>query len=302
MNKILSPVFDALNSVLLGKEHQVKLALTCLLAKGHLLIEDLPGMGKTTLSHALANVFSMQYQRIQFTSDMMPSDIIGSSIFQQRSENSEAGFVLHKGPVFTQLLLADEINRATPKTQSALLEAMEERQVSVDNQTLPLPDPFFVVATQNPASQAGTYVLPESQLDRFLMRITLGYPSQEAEALLLKGKNIKSDALNQVLSLESFKLCQQHVADVVASDVLISYVMRLVQATREHEQLSYGLSPRASLALLNAAKAWAYLDGRNHVIPDDVQIVFPHVCNHRLSIDDGQSITQGIINNVPVVI
>lgn len=302
MNKILSPVFDALNSVLLGKEHQVKLALTCLLAKGHLLIEDLPGMGKTTLSHALANVFSMQYQRIQFTSDMMPSDIIGSSIFQQRSENSEAGFVLHKGPVFTQLLLADEINRATPKTQSALLEAMEERQVSVDNQTLPLPDPFFVVATQNPASQAGTYVLPESQLDRFLMRITLGYPSQEAEALFLKGKNIKSDALNQVLSLESFKLCQQNIADVVASDVLISYVMRLVQATREHEQLSYGLSPRASLALLNAAKAWAYLDGRNHVIPDDVQIVFPHVCNHRLSIDDAQSITQGIINNVPVVI
>jgi len=302
VNPTLSPVLDALNRVLLGKEHQVKLALTCLLAKGHLLIEDLPGMGKTTLSHALANVFSMQYQRIQFTSDMMPSDIIGSSVFQARSEHSEAGFVLHKGPVFTQLLLADEINRATPKTQSALLEAMEERQVSVDNQTLPLPDPFFVVATQNPASQAGTYVLPESQLDRFLMRITLGYPSKEAEALLLKGENIKTDTLKQVLSLESFKLCQQQVSDVIASDVLLSYIMRLVQATRDHEQLSYGLSPRASLALLNAAKAWAYLDGRNHVIPDDVQIVFPHVANHRLSIQEGQFLVQGIINNTPVVI
>ena len=302
VNTTLLPVLNALNNVLLGKEHQVKLALTCLLAKGHLLIEDLPGMGKTTLSHALANVFSMEYQRIQFTSDMLPSDIIGSSIFQHRTETSAAGFVLHKGPVFTQLLLADEINRATPKTQSALLEAMEERQVSVDNQTLPLPDPFFVVAAQNPASQAGTYVLPESQLDRFLMRITLGYPSKEAEALLLKGENIKSDTLDQVLSLESFKECQQQVCDVVTSDALIAYIMRLVQATREHEQLNCGLSPRASLALLNAAKSWAYLEGRNHVIPDDVQSVFPHVANHRLSLDTAQPIVQGIINNVPVVV
>lgn len=302
MNTTLLPVLNALNNVLLGKEHQVKLALTCLLSKGHLLIEDLPGMGKTTLSHALANVFAMQYQRIQFTSDMLPSDIIGSSIFQQRTENAEAGFVLHKGPVFTQLLLADEINRATPKTQSALLEAMEERQVSVDNQTLPLPDPFFVIATQNPVSQAGTYVLPESQLDRFLMRIKLGYPSKEAEALLLKGQNVKSDSLNQVMSLDAFKKCQQQVSDVMASDALISYVMRLVQATREHEQLSCGLSPRASLALLNAAKAWAYLEGRNHVIPDDVQAVFPHVASHRLSLDAAQSIVQGLINNVPVVV
>jgi MoxR-like ATPase len=281
MDAKLSSVLSNLNQVILGKEHQIKLALTCLLAKGHLLIEDLPGMGKTTLSHALANVLGLQYQRIQFTSDMLPSDILGSSVYQK--ELTGAGqFVFHKGPVFSQVVLADEINRATPKTQSALLEAMEERQVSVDGQTHPLPSPFFVIATQNPLSQAGTFPLPESQLDRFLMRIELGYPVAKAERLLLEGKNRHANELQPMLNLHELEQYQLAVKNVQVSHAVLDYIQRLLAATREDPALTYGLSPRAALALLNSAKSWALLSGREHVLPDDVQVVFLAVVEHRL--------------------
>lgn len=288
MNPKLQSVLNLLNKAVLGKEHQIKLALSCMLAEGHLLIEDLPGMGKTTLSHALANVLGLQYQRIQFTSDMLPADILGSSVFQQQSVTTEAGFVLHKGPVFSQLVLADEINRATPKTQSALLEAMEEHQVSIDGQTHELPTPFFVIATQNPVSQSGTFPLPESQMDRFLMRIRLGYPSEEAERLLLEGKKYALKEIQQVMSHDDFVELQKGVSEVLASDTLLDYLQRLVKATRDHADLHYGLSPRGALALLNAAKAWAYLEGRDHVLPDDVQSVFLPVVEHRLLAAMGQ--------------
>lgn len=288
MNPKLQSVLAVLNKAVLGKQHQLKLAFSCMLAEGHLLIEDLPGMGKTTLSHALANVLGLQYQRIQFTSDMLPADIVGSSVFQQQTPQSDAGFVLHKGPVFSQLVLADEINRATPKTQSALLEAMEEHQVSIDGQTYELPSPFFVIATQNPASQAGTFALPESQLDRFLMRIKLGYPSEQAERMLLEGKKHTLSSVDQVMSHEDFISLQNEAKKVLASDSLLDYLQRLVKATREHPQLQYGLSPRGSLSLLNGAKAWALLEGRDHVLPDDVQSVFLPVVEHRLASAMGQ--------------
>ena len=301
--KLLS-VLSALNSVVLGKEHQIKLSLSCLLAKGHLLIEDLPGMGKTTLSHAIAKVLGFQYQRIQFTSDMLPSDIVGSSVYQQQVNGQEAGFVLHKGPIFSQLVLADEINRATPKTQSALLEAMEERQVSIDGQTQVLPRPFFVIATQNPSSQSGTFPLPESQLDRFLMKIELGYPTEEAERLLLEGNKIQADNVETLLTLEDFFSYQKKIEQVVTSSVLLDYLQRLVAATRNHKDLSYGLSPRGSLALLNSAKAWAMLSGRDHVIPDDVQAVFLPVAEHRLASAMGRfdpNLCQTILNTTAVL-
>lgn len=301
--KLLS-VLSALNSVVLGKEHQIKLSLSCLLAKGHLLIEDLPGMGKTTLSHAIAKALGFQYQRIQFTSDMLPSDIVGSSVYQQQVNGQEAGFVLHKGPIFSQLVLADEINRATPKTQSALLEAMEERQVSIDGKTQKLPKPFFVIATQNPTSQSGTFPLPESQLDRFLMKIELGYPTEEAERFLLEGKKVQADNIETLLSLDEFFLYQKKIEQVVTSSVLLDYLQRLVAATRNHKDLSYGLSPRGSLALLNAAKAWAMLSGRDHVIPDDVQAVFLPVAEHRLTSAMGRfdpNLCQTILNTTAVL-
>lgn len=304
MNPNLQSVLDVLNKAVLGKEHQLKLAFSCMLAEGHLLIEDLPGMGKTTLSHALANVLGLQYQRIQFTSDMLPADIVGSSVFQQQSPHSDAGFVLHKGPVFSQLVLADEINRATPKTQSALLEAMEEHQVSIDGQTYELPSPFFVIATQNPASQAGTFALPESQLDRFLMRIRLGYPSEQAERLLLEGKKQTLSSVDQVMSHSDFLNLQKAAKSVTASEALLDYLQRLVKATREHPQLQYGLSPRGTLALLNGAKAWALLEGRDHVLPDDVQAVFLPVVEHRLSSSMGQydaQLCEDLLQNVSVL-
>ena len=304
MDAKLKSVLASLNQVLLGKEHQIKLALSCMLAQGHLLIEDLPGMGKTTLSHALANVLGLNYQRIQFTSDMLPADILGSSVYQKDPQSGVGQFVFHQGPVFSQVVLADEINRATPKTQSALLEAMEERQVSIDGQTYGLPNPFFVIATQNPLSQSGTFPLPESQLDRFLMRIELGYPAPAAERLLLEGKGLMASGIPASLNLHELEQFQLLVKNVQASQALLDYLQRLLAATREHPSLTYGLSPRAALALLNSAKAWAFLHGRSHVLPDDVQAVFLSVVEHRLvdaMQDQGAYICKQILNNTRVL-
>ncbi|MFY0640513.1 MAG: MoxR family ATPase [Bermanella sp.] len=304
MDAKLSSVLSALNSVVLGKEHQVKLALSCLLAKGHLLIEDLPGMGKTTLSHALANVLGLQYQRIQFTSDMLPADIVGGSIYQKDEHTQQGSFVFHPGPVFSQVVLADEINRATPKTQSALLEAMEERQVSIDGKTHQLPQPFFVIATQNPISQSGTFTLPESQLDRFLMRIELGYPNAKAERALLEGRSSSSATLSTLMNEEELAVYQSKVASVAASSALLDYIQRLIAQTREHSLLRYGLSPRAAIALLNTSKSWALLHGRDHVLPDDVQDVFRYVAQHRLEdalVDSKKDICADILQTVSVL-
>jgi MoxR-like ATPase len=280
MHSKLDACLAAVNQILLGKEPQVRLALTCLLARGHLLIEDLPGMGKTTLSHALANVLGLNFQRIQFTSDLLPGDILGTSVFDKDS----GLFVFHPGPIFAELVLADEINRATPKSQSALLEAMEEGQVTIEGATRPLPEPFFVIATQNPVSQGGTFALPESQLDRFLMRLSLGYPAKAAEKALLLGEARREmlPRLDAVLSHEQLATLQAEVPKVRASDALVDYVLRLVEATRTQPQFAWGLSPRASLALLAAARAWAFLAKRDYVIPEDVQAVLPSVVGHRL--------------------
>ncbi|UXY14353.1 MoxR family ATPase [Chitiniphilus purpureus] len=275
-----SPALAQLNRVLLGKEAQVRMALCCLLARGHLLLEDLPGVGKTTLAHALAATLGLRFQRVQFTSDLLPADLIGVSIYERDSGR----FRFHHGPVFTQLLLADEINRAPPKTQSALLEAMEEHQVTVDGTSYPLPEPFFVIATQNPQHQIGTFPLPESQLDRFLMRLELGYPDGAAERAMLAGEN-RRELLAQLGAAQdpaALVAAQQQVDTVHVAGPLLDYVQALARATRTHAALSYGLSPRALLGLVAAARAWAWLDGRDHVIPEDVQAVFPGVAGHRL--------------------
>ena len=305
MRNQLEACITAVNQVVLGKEHSVRLAVACLLAQGHLLIEDLPGMGKTTLSHALAQVLGLNYQRIQFTSDLLPGDILGTSVFDRETSQ----FVFHPGPVFAELLLADEINRATPKSQSALLEAMEEGQVTIEGATRPLPDPFFVIATQNPVSQGGTFSLPESQLDRFLMRLSLGYPSASAERQLLQGSARRAllTELQPLIARADLLAAQQQVSAVLASDALISYVLRLVEATRIHAQLAFGLSPRGSLALLAAAKAWAFLAGRDYVIPEDVQVVFPAVAEHRLREQNSPSglgsaaIVKSLLADVPAL-
>ncbi|WP_049721974.1 AAA family ATPase [Gilvimarinus polysaccharolyticus] len=288
MRDNISKACTEIGKVLLGKEHEVKLALACLLAGGHLLIEDLPGMGKTTLAHALAKVLGLDYQRVQFTSDMLPADIIGVSIFDANTSQ----FSFHSGPVFTQLLLADEINRTTPKTQSALLEAMEEQQVSIDGETRPLPQPFFVIATQNPESQMGTFALPESQLDRFLMRISLGYPSPEAERMIFSGGDPRQyiPTLSRCISAEQLIDLKRQIRTLTASDSLIDYLQRLVYATRFEQDFTHGLSPRGALALLQAAKAWAYVEGRDYVIPEDIQTVAPAVITHRVS---GADVTGG---------
>ncbi|MFI8483175.1 AAA family ATPase [Pseudomonas sp. NPDC078700] len=280
MRTQLDACLSAVNEVLLGKEQQVRLALACLLARGHLLIEDLPGMGKTTLSQALAKVLGLSFQRIQFTSDLLPGDILGTSVFDKDSGQ----FVFHQGPIFAELVLADEINRATPKSQSALLEAMEEGQVTIEGATRALPDPFFVIATQNPVSQGGTFALPESQLDRFLMRLSLGYPAKAAEKALLMGdaRRTMLPKLASVLDHRQLALLQDEVPKVRVSDALVDYVLRLVEATRSQPQFAWGLSPRASLALLAASRAWALLEGREYVIPEDVQAVLPSVVGHRL--------------------
>ena len=270
---------EQLNQVVLGKEQQVKLAVTCLLANGHLLIEDLPGMGKTTLSHALADVFQLDYQRSQFTSDMLPADVLGVSIFDQ----SKQAFSFHQGPIFSQLLLADEINRANPKTQSALLEAMEEQQVSIDGSTYTLPAPHFVIATQNPVHQSGTYPLPESQLDRFLMRLQLGYPPESAEfELLISTAKTNQRRAKPVMTPEQLQLAQQDVLEVHKSDVIVRYVMRLLHYSRTEGVYPNPLSPRAGLALIKAAQAYAYLSGKTFIDADDVKAVFPSVAEHRL--------------------
>ena len=278
--KSLQPAIDQASKLILGKGDQIRLAVACLLARGHLLIEDLPGVGKTTLAHGLARVLGLDFQRIQFTSDLLPADILGVSVYDRGS----SAFKFHPGPVFTQLILADEINRATPKAQSALLEAMEEHQVTVEGQTRPLPDPFFVIATQNPAYQIGTFPLPESQLDRFLMRIELGYPSPEAERALLQGRDRRELLAEMQACLDPPQLLalQKQTARLFASDALLDYIQALVAYTRRSPNFAGGLSPRAALGLLRAARAWAAIRGRSAVLPEDVQAVLPAVAGHRL--------------------
>jgi MoxR-like ATPase len=268
------------SKIVVGKDLQIRQSLVCLLAGGHLLIEDVPGVGKTTLAHALAIALGLRFSRVQFTSDLLPADVVGISIFD-REKN---GFAFHPGPIFSQVLLADEINRATPKTQSALLEAMEEKQVTSDGATRDLPQPFFVIATQNPAHQIGTFPLPESQLDRFLMCLSLGYPDSAAERALLLGEDRRAMLKTLEPSMQPSELIETQAAlrDVHTSDALIDYVQALVQASRQSGLFAEGLSPRAAIALLQAARGWAALEGRNHVIPEDIQSVMVPVTAHRL--------------------
>jgi MoxR-like ATPase len=281
----VADVIAAANRVILGKDTQVRLAIACLLARGHLLIEDLPGVGKTTLAQTLARLLGLQFSRIQFTSDMLPADVIGVSIY----DREHSAFRFLPGAIFSQVLLADEINRATPKTQSALLEAMEERQVTVEGETRPLPEPFFVIATQNPSTQIGTFPLPESQLDRFLLRVELGYPDRVAERELLEsgGRRDALPALTARLAPEQIVPLQQAVDQVHVSPALFDYVQALVETTRTSPRFIHGLSPRAALALLSVARAWAFLASRKMVMPEDVQAVLPSVACHRLQLADG---------------
>lgn len=305
MSSSIGQAIVELERVILGKPEVLKLAVVCLMARGHLLIEDRPGMGKTTLAHALASVFGLQWQRVQFTSDMLPADILGVSVF----DADKSHFDFQPGPIFTQLLLADEINRATPKTQSALLEAMAEHQVTLEGNSRALPQPFFVVATQNPATQTGTFPLPESQLDRFLMRLALGYPDANTEKQLLAQGGARS-SLAQVKALMSPAALQQlmqQVDKVHLSADLLDYVQRLLAQSRVEDEVVVGLSPRAGIGLLQAAKAWALLANRDYVTPDDVQAVMPAVCNHRLQRRHSQSgristgVSEWLLNKVPVV-
>lgn len=277
---LVNRVITEAGHIVLGKEYQIRLALTCMLARGHLLIEDLPGVGKTTLAHVLARLLGLHFQRIQFTSDLLPADIIGVSIF----DRGAGGFQFHPGPIFAQMILADEVNRATPKTQSALLEAMEEHQVTAEGATRPLPEPFFVIATQNPSYQIGTFPLPESQLDRFLMRIELGYPDRTAERALLKGTDRRDMLATVTPCMEPGDLMelQRAAAQVRVTDALVDYIQALVEHTRRAPEYENGLSPRAALALLAATRAWALLQGRDHALPEDVQAVLPGVAPHRL--------------------
>ncbi|OFZ66009.1 MAG: AAA family ATPase [Betaproteobacteria bacterium RBG_16_56_24] len=287
MSQNLNNVIKQAEQIILGKPQQIRLALTCLLARGHLLIEDLPGVGKTTLAHVLARTLGLQFQRIQFTSDLLPADILGVSVYQRPGTDARAGnFEFHPGPIFAQMILADEINRATPKAQSALLEAMEEQQVTIEGTTRALPDPFFVIATQNPSYQAGTFALPESQLDRFLMRIQMGYPDAHAERGLLSGVDRREIIARLSPQMESSELLalQRNARDVFVSPALLDYVQAILRYTREAARYTHGLSPRAGLALLSAARAWALLDERDAVIPEDVQVVLPGVVSHRLQV------------------
>ncbi|MDH5395745.1 MAG: AAA family ATPase [Gammaproteobacteria bacterium] len=281
-SKQLDTVVTTASNIILGKEHSLRLALACLLAKGHLLIDDLPGVGKTTLAHVLAQLLGLQFSRIQFTSDMLPADVLGISIYEQGS----AQFTFHPGPVFSNIVLADEINRATPKTQSALLEAMEEQQITLEGKTRVLPHPFFVIATQNPTEHIGTFHLPESQLDRFLMSISLGYPDEKAERELLS-TNDRREALKSLLPCldeDTLVQMQKAVEHIIVSDALLDYVQALLAYSRDENIFHYGLSPRAGLALLRVSKAWAMINGRDYVIPEDVQTVLPAVCRHRLQL------------------
>ena len=289
------------NRVLLGKPRQVKLAFTCLLAGGHLLLEDVPGVGKTTLAHALAASFALDFQRVQFTSDLLPSDIIGVSVYERETGQ----FRFHPGPIFTGLLLADEINRATPKTQSALLESMAEGQVTVDGQTHILPQPFFVVATQNPLDLAGTFPLPDSQLDRFMLRVSLDYPDAAAERALLTGSD-RRDLLAQLtpqLDVPGLTQLARQAQAATASPALLDYLQALLAASRRHADVRVGLSPRAGLALLSAARAWAMLSGRQHVLPEDIQALFVPLAAHRLVTTrgaSGDSLARSLLADVAV--
>ena len=299
MPRSVSAVADQLNQIILGKDRQIRLALACLLARGHLLIEDLPGVGKTTLAHALATSLGLRFQRVQFTSDLLPADILGVSVFNRDSSQ----FEFHAGPVFTNVVLADEVNRATPRAQSALLEAMEENQVTVEGETRPLPRPFFVIATQNPSHQIGTFPLPESQLDRFLMRIELGYPDSQAERELLSGTD-RRDLLARLqphLDGDALIRMQSEVQAVHASAALLDYVQALVRHTRSAPDFAHGLSPRAALALLQAGRAWAYMEDRDHVLPEDLQAVVPAVVGHRLApgqTTDSSSRSQSLVEKL----
>jgi MoxR-like ATPase len=276
----LHRVVQQAGKVILGKERQIRMSVACLLARGHLLIEDLPGVGKTTLAHVLAKLLGLNFHRIQFTSDMLPADIIGVSVYDRDSSS----FKFHPGPIFSQLILADEVNRATPKTQSALLEAMEEHQVTAEGETRRLPEPFFVIATQNPSNQVGTFPLPESQLDRFLMRIELGYPDRDAERSLLQGIERRDmiAVLDPCLAPGELMELQGIVKNVHAAPALLDYIQALVEHTRRSPEYTTGLSPRAALALLHASRGWALLEGRDKVLPEDVQAVLPGVAGHRL--------------------
>jgi MoxR-like ATPase len=287
MSQNLNNVIKQAEQVILGKPQQIRYALACVLARGHLLIEDLPGVGKTTLAHVLARTLGLQFQRIQFTSDLLPADILGVSVYQR--DNSK--FEFHPGPIFAQMVLADEINRATPKAQSALLEAMEEHQVTIEGTTRALPAPFFVIATQNPAYQIGTFALPESQLDRFLMRIQMGYPDAHAERGLLSGVDRREIVAQLSPQMESSELLalQKRAREIFVSAALLDYVQVILRHTREATRYMHGLSPRAGLALLSAARAWALLDSRDAVIPEDVQAVLPGVVSHRLQAIDEQT-------------
>ncbi len=292
----------AASTVVLGKTDAIRLAVTCLLAGGHLLLEDLPGLGKTTLAQALARLLGLSYQRLQCTSDLMPADVIGVSVY----DRNDGQFHFHPGPVFTQVLLADEINRATPRAQSALLEAMEERQISVEGRTLPLPVPFFVIATQNPTDQVGTYPLPESQLDRFLMRLSLGYPGRDAERELLQGRDRRAllAELTPVFGVEELLELQRQVEAVHVADALVDYLQTLLARSRELPGLTHGLSPRAGLALLRAARAWALIHGRDHVLPEDLKAVLPSVATHRLVVRESgvapEALVTQLLQTVPV--
>lgn len=293
---------DQVNALVLGKVPEVRLAFVALLSGGHLLIEDLPGLGKTTLAHALASSLGLGFQRVQFTSDLLPADVLGVSVYEAGSRQ----FQFHPGPVFTHVLLADEINRAPPRTQSALLEAMAEQQVTLDGQTHALPDPFFVIATQNPVDLSGTFPLPDSQLDRFLLRLAMGYPSPQAERELLRGTDRRDLIARAMPKLDEVQVraLREAVGQIHASDALFDYVQALLTRSRQHAGVRVGLSPRAGLALLRAARAHALLLGRSHVIPEDVQTLFVAVAGHRLVAEaessSGPALARAILQTVTV--
>ena len=302
--QLLSQAAEGIAQVILGKDEQIRLALTCLVAQGHLLIEDTPGVGKTTLAHTIAQVMGLDFQRIQFTSDLLPSDILGAAIYNRE----QSTFEFHKGPVFANFILADEVNRATPKTQSALLEAMEERQVTVEGETRKLPQPFFVIATQNPLHQLGTYPLPESQLDRFLMRIQLGYPDKKAERELLQGADRRDmiKHLQPVLNAGKLLTVQKQAAKIHVAEALLDYIQAVLEFTRQSPMFEFGLSPRGGLALLNAARALALLEGQDYVLPEHIKTVMAAVVNHRLEVAGDELGRQGktaagyIAESVPI--
>jgi len=302
IKETIDNIVNQISQVILGKELQIRLVLTCLIARGHVLIEDVPGVGKTTLAHVLARVLGLSFQRIQFTSDLLPADIIGVSIYDK-----EVGqFKFHLGPIFAQMILADEVNRATPKTQSALLEAMEEHQVTVEGETRRLPAPFFVLATQNPLHQIGTFPLPESQLDRFMMRLELGYPNHQTERALLKGRDRREMIadLPSLITTKEIVDIQKTVPQVKVSEALLDYLQAILEFSRQSSRYRVGLSPRAGLAVIHSAQAWALIQGRDYVVPDDVQIVLPGVIGHRLVTmleqENTQALVAQLIEDVPI--